>query len=54
MSEISASLDSLSSAFGTLFSILPPGWGQVLTDALIIFIIFAIVKVGLDLIGSFL
>lgn len=54
MSEISASLHSLSTAFGSLFSILPPGWGTALADALVIFILFAIVKVGLDLIGSFL
>lgn len=54
MSGVSSAIDALVSAFSSVFSILPSSWSSVIIAGISLFLVYIVLKILLDIIGSFL
>lgn len=53
MQSIIDNINSLESAFTSFFSILPGGWGALIATAVLLVFAYTVMKVILDVIGTF-
>lgn len=53
MSGIIDGISSLTSAFQAVFSFLPGGWGEIIVAGISLYLAYVVLKVILDIIGTF-
>lgn len=52
-SSISTAIQSVVSAFSTIFSVLPPSWAAIIITAIGVYLTYVVIKLILDIISTF-